>query len=128
MTYLLAPYKPVEVNDLLLAFPAQVQHLMPEPDTFEPAPQWEELANDWFRGDLLDLNLLPTVTLIAADHSPEDAWRHLRCIMGSFEPKHEDKVAAVGFLLGQWFRWAQWQTDRGVVKKVGEKKLVQACD
>jgi len=46
-----------------------------------------------------------------ADHglSPRDgvdlsgAMRALNAFMGSFEPKHEHKIAAAGYLIDQWF-------------------------
>jgi len=31
------------------------------------------------------------------------AMRALKAALGSFEPKHEHKMAAVGYMLSQWF-------------------------
>jgi hypothetical protein len=35
---------------------------------------------------------------------PAKAMRHLRAILGSFEPKHEHKEAGVAYLMSQWFK------------------------
>ena len=34
---------------------------------------------------------------------PVMAWRHVRCVMGSFEPQHRHKVAACAYLMSLWF-------------------------
>lgn len=31
------------------------------------------------------------------------AIRHLRCVIGSFQPKHEHKEAAAAYLMSLWF-------------------------
>ena len=44
---------------------------------------------------------------------PEDfrnaATKYLKAFMGSFEPKHEHKEAAVAFLLNEWFDDVEYQ-------------------
>ncbi len=95
--------EPVVVEDVLIAFPASVKHLMPEhdsiPEEFKNSygNKWVQLQRDWFYNGLngkfvpkegIDLNL---------------ALRHLSCIQGSFEPKHEHKEAAVAYLMSLWF-------------------------
>lgn len=32
-----------------------------------------------------------------------DAIRAIRAVLGSFQPKHEHKIAAVGWMIDQWF-------------------------
>lgn len=117
------PYVPVELTDVELAFPAHGLRLMPERGTFERKPDWEALAKNWFGNEVKDINLLGSLFMAEHDFDPEKAWRHLRAIMGSFEPKHEHKIEAVGFLLGTWFRWCQWTTEDGVQHEVGDKRL-----
>lgn len=34
---------------------------------------------------------------------PEQAWRHIRALMCSWEPKHEHKEAGVSYLMSQYF-------------------------
>lgn len=119
--FLAPPYLPVELTDVELAFPAHGLRLMPR--DIERKPQWEELANDWFGNRVADIGLLCSKFLVDNDGDAEKAWRHLRAIMGSFEPKHEQKIQAVGFLLGTWFRWGEWVTTEGVRKEVGDKRV-----
>lgn len=95
--------KPIEVDDVLLAFPADVRHLMPTyaeiPEEFHRwSNEWNEIAGTWFhRG------LNPDVKFYLRDGVDGDLMmRHLKCIMGSFQPKHEHKLAAVGYLLSLW--------------------------
>lgn len=102
------PFVPQEISDAQLIFPANVAHLMPPaekiPDEFRDPNEvrynkWGELFNSWFFGGI-DAN----VTL--DPHAGIDvnlAWRHLRAIAGSYEPKHEYKQAAVAYLLSLWF-------------------------
>ena len=97
--------RPIHVNNVDLAFPASVKHLMPD-DLDEIRRdkrldrKWERFAADWFfRGaeaSLLRLKAKPGVDKLMA-------LRHAYCILNSFEPKHEDKMAAVAYLLGEWF-------------------------
>lgn len=96
--------QPVPVDDVFLAFPASVVHLlMPAyadiPDEYKrdshPAVEFQQ---KWFFSGL------------KADEVPKakpgvdlnTALRHLRCIQGSYEPKHEHKMAAVAYLADKW--------------------------
>jgi hypothetical protein len=94
-----------EVTDIDMAFPVTVEHLMPEvPDDYR-APQWaSKLFSDWFYAGVSDLKLQPKKGV-----DPNKALRHIKTIMGSFEPKHEDKTAACEFLLDEWFQGAEWK-------------------
>lgn len=95
------------INDKLtkidVAFPANVSHLMPKwhelPEEFqrERHPMCE-IANRWFFSGLKGAKFKPR-----AGVDEDKALTHLRCIVGSFEPKHEHKIAAVGYLLNEWF-------------------------
>ena len=98
--------QPKEVDDLTLAFPARVTGtLLPEWDDLPVEFQQERspfcrLANALFAGRPLDefgdweLN---------DGIDPEALNRHIRACLGSFEPKHEHKIAGVGYLLSHWF-------------------------
>lgn len=82
-------------------FPARALNLMPklsEIPKYEGRRELEHLASTWFSKGLKDV----------AFHAKEGvpgaaALRQLKCIMGSFEPKHEHKIAAVAFLINEWF-------------------------
>jgi hypothetical protein len=61
--------------------------------------QWEKEASSWFfagvpadtpieAADGIDLNI---------------ALRHLGCVLASFEPKHEHKMAGAAYLMSLWF-------------------------
>ena len=62
-----------------------------------PGTEWNRLTSEWFfRG--LQGTLVPKDGIDAAV-----ARRHLAAIMGSWDPKHEHKTAAVAYLMSQWF-------------------------
>ena len=98
-----------EVFDLDIAFPANVSHLMP---AYEDIPRefkhgsgkWNRLVSDWFFCGLKNLQLVPKD---GTDQTK--ALRHIKAIIGSFEPKHEHKEAACAYLLSQWFSDATWE-------------------
>lgn len=102
-----APFDPVDVSDLELAFPAQVRQLMPAwkdipkefQDWFHATNKWQKFQSQWFFSGLpADFQIIPKKGI-----DPEKAFRHLTAIQGSFEPKHEHKAAAVSFLASLWF-------------------------
>lgn len=96
--------QPIEVSDLEVAFAADVSHLMPayaEIKDWARTPEAQPFIafqRTWFfqglAGDT-ELHLKPDINYTKA-------IRHLRCIQGSFEPKHEHKEAGVAWLLHQW--------------------------
>lgn len=95
---------PQDVEDLDLAFPASVGHLMPAQDSI-PAEfhnghtKWNRIVSDWFFSGLKDAQFIVQEGIDA-----DRALRHIRVIMGSFEPKHEHKESAVAYLLSLWFK------------------------
>lgn len=104
--------KPQPVTDAKLAFPASVSHLMPamedipiEFKRFDPRHKWLRFQGDWFFSGIQDLKITPK------DGIDElAAMRHLTCIQGSFEPKHEHKTAAVAYLASLWFKDVTYTT------------------
>ena len=103
----LGMYPIVAVSEVDIAFPASVSHLMPAyadiPRDFENAALWRRLFADLFFSGASDLKLQPRESVDASA-----AFRHIRCILGSYEPKHEHKSAAVAWLFSQWFVSATW--------------------
>lgn len=96
--------RPVPVSDVLLAFPADLSNLLPDwdeiPDEFKDSyNDWQRFANHWFgRG------LASTVEFWCKEGIDGDtAVRHLRAILGSYQPKHEHKLAGVAYLCSLWF-------------------------
>ena len=94
-----------EIDDATMAFPANVEHLMPKwqdiPGGFKNGnmrTEWNQLVSAWFFRGLSSLKLVP---MDGVDTSK--AMRHLSAIMRSYEPKHEHKEAAVAYLMSLWF-------------------------
>lgn len=93
-----------DISDIELAFPAQVSHLMPKwediPGEFKRhnGTKWNKIFSHWFFNGVKNLVMTPKDGI-----DSNKAFRHIRCIMGSFEPKHEHKEAAVAYLMSQWF-------------------------
>jgi len=99
------PFLPEVVQDVNIAFPASVGWLLPPvediPDEFgRQEGKWSDFFSDLFYAGISHLELYPEMT---GTVDPEVAWRHLSCILRSFEPKHEYKEAAFGFLCSLWF-------------------------
>ncbi len=101
--------KPTPVDDITLAFPASVSALMPPmediPEEFmRMHGKWNELTTCWFFRGVKDLELKPKEGI-----DQDVALRHIRAILGSYEPKHAHKEAAVAYLLSLWFDDAKWE-------------------
>jgi len=106
--------KPTPIDDALLAFPARVEHLMPlnEPDYkkeyregYSSRDTWGfKLFGDWFYSGLETLELKPKEGI-----DQQTALRHIRTVMGSFQPSHEDKTASCAWMFEHWFESAEWK-------------------
>lgn len=72
------------------------------------ARQWIHKVEDWFYKGITALKVT-----MKEDVDPDVALRHLRCIIGSFEPKHEHKTAGAAYLMSLWYH----RFDYTVVKK-----------
>jgi len=93
--------QPQPVDDVTMAFPANVVGkylpLREEiPERFENERKWEDLAATWFYSGLensptaregVDLN---------------QALRHLKTCLGSFQPEHNHKLRGVAWLMSLW--------------------------
>lgn len=100
--------QPTPVDRVTLAFPADVEHLMPDRDTCEDALEelpreerkgWIDFQRKWF------FDGLPADTKVDLKEGVDGqtAFEHLAAIQGSFQPKHEHKEAGVAFLASRWF-------------------------
>lgn len=102
---------PQKVDDLTLVFPADVRTLMPKhkdiPDAYPGMAKWIKFQQDWFYGGLEDVKFTPKEGI-----NPKDAWRHLKAIQGSFQPKHEHKEAAIAYLASLWFEDVKYTCKR----------------
>lgn len=107
-------FLPQQIDKAQQAFPARVSHLMPtnEPDYqsdyrkgYHSRDTWGfKLFNDWFYSGLTKLELIPKEGV-----DKNAAVVHIRTVMGSFEPSHEDKTASVAWMLEHWFESATWE-------------------
>src|SRR3990172_3759845 len=95
------PFLPQEIDDVTAAFPASVAQLMPPvekiPEEFKfwKGTRWNELMAKWFYSGLsISSKFYPREGI-----DTERALRHIRAILGSFQPKHEYKEASVAYLL-----------------------------
>lgn len=98
-----------DVSDIEMAFPANVSHLMPKmeeiPDEFTSSHgKWQQVFSDLFYRGLVDSKWIPKDGI-----DPEKAYRHLMCIVGSFEPSHQHKAAACAYLMSQWFEDVKYE-------------------
>lgn len=91
-----------EVSDLEIAFPADVMKFMPAmkdiPEEYPNAEKWDKLFSTWFYFGIKNATFTPK-----AGVDQVKALRAIKAIMGSFQPKHEHKTAAVAYLMSEWF-------------------------
>jgi len=94
--------QPTPVSDLQMAFPGSLGDLLPPeqqiPSEFwDGQTPWNQLTSRWFFHGLKGTFVpKPGIDL-------ELALRHIKTILGSFEPQHEHKEAAVAYLMSLWF-------------------------
>lgn len=102
--FLADPWTPQPISDVLMAFPAEVGNLLPDPlaipdEFWGSGNAWVEFANRWFNGGLPG----DTRAFMREGIDGNAAFRHLKAILGSYQPKHEHKLAGIGFLASKWF-------------------------
>jgi hypothetical protein len=95
--------RPIDVNDLDLAFGGDVKTLMPSydaiPDDFKRGSNpYVRFQQQWFYSGLKKEQIPAAKQGI----DQKKALRHLGAIQGSFQPKHEHKEAAVAYLASLW--------------------------
>lgn len=96
--------KPRTVQGVDIAFgPRNLAEFMPRKadiptEFYNGSTKWNQLFSDWFYSGLNGLDGL--IAKEGVDKSA--ALAHIRCIMGSFEPKHEDKEEACAYLFSIW--------------------------
>lgn len=100
--------KPSRVSDVELAFPAHGAQYTPLledlPEGFQMGNRgnlWIGFVERWFySGD-------PWVEFEVGDARQDvddlEAWRHLKVVLGTYETKHERKMAGGAYLMSRWF-------------------------
>lgn len=112
---------PIDVDDASVVFGGAggaLRRMLPPrdqlPEEFRRrSDPWCDVADRWFFNGLNASELRPKPGIDAAK-----ALRHLRTIMGSFEPKHEHKIGGVGFLMSRWFEPIEGTPGEGAAKEV----------
>ncbi|MDR6884875.1 hypothetical protein [Bacillus sp. 3255] len=94
---------PVDVNGLSIAFGGDMSKLLPAmsdiPKEFkEGRTKWNDLVGTWFYRGLKNTQFKPKDGI-----DKNKALRHVKAIMGSWEPKHEHKEAGCAYLLSEFF-------------------------
>lgn len=93
---------PHKMEDVDMAFgPRDVYSHLPgyKPEFYRLDNPWGKIASTWFRDGLpKGVKFHPKPGINA-----QDAFRHIRDVMGSFEPKHEHKIAGCAYLMSIWF-------------------------
>lgn len=121
---------PVEIDDVTLAFPANALEFMPAwediPDDFKQGNDWTRFANTWFNAGLSQRFSFQSVAIDDKRIDASKVYRQLRAIMGSYAPKHEHKIASVGYLASLWMEsmiYGRPDTPDDQLTALGEAKL-----
>lgn len=92
--------RPIKLKQIETAFGGRAMEILPRPHNipkeFHDGNKWTNLAENWFFGGL---HKMPAVKEGLDAH---DVQTNLQTALRSFEPKHEHKIAGVGFLMSQW--------------------------
>lgn len=96
--------EPKEVSGLNFAFPSKVIEL-------GLLPKWEDIPEEFRREDNR-WNTMANALFFGKAKLPEFkegikravAGKHIAACLRSYEPKHEHKMAGVGWLLSQWVK------------------------
>lgn len=106
--------KPQQLDGLDAAFGPRdgIRQLLPKweeiPEEFkqgtEHTNKWIKVLGDWFFAGI-------ELTNVVMKNGVERKWaiRHIGCIMHSFEPKHEHKIAGCAYLLSLWFETLEYK-------------------
>jgi len=101
--------KVVDISDASLAFPSDLDGIIPKyediPEEFKQSyggddkvKKCRDLFSTWFYRGLKTLELIPKEGV-----DKDKALRMIRCVMGSFSPKHEHKEAACAYMFHEFF-------------------------
>lgn len=102
--------KPIIVSGLDLAFGGKISDLLPKysdiPNEFKRGnTKWNKVVSDWFFCGLKECQWKPKDGI-----KTEDALRHVKAVMASWEPKHEHKEAGCAYLLSEFFEDVSYKT------------------
>ena len=101
---------PQEVSELDMVFGGKVMQLLPKyediPREFKQfsGTKWNNVIGDWFFSGLKNAKWTPKKGI-----NTNKALRHIKAVLGSWEPKHEHKEAGCAYLLSQFFEDVQYE-------------------
>lgn len=92
-----------EVTGLDLVFGGDMKKLLPAmteiPQEFQQGhTKWNKVVSDWFFYGLKNIQWKPRGGV-----DEDMALRHVKAVMGSWEPQHEHKEAGCAYLLSEFF-------------------------
>lgn len=91
-----------DVTKLDMAFGARAMEIMPAmkdiPKDFPNRRKWKEVMGHWFFCGIKNAKWTPKPGV-----DQGKALAAIRTVLGSFDPKHEHKEAAVAYMLSEWF-------------------------
>lgn len=98
-------WKPVPVNDVDIAFGGRTEELLPAQEDipkefWNHSNKWVKIVNDW---------MFNSGGLVGFDCEGKEGIdevagiRHIHCILKSFTPKHEHKIAGAAYLLSVFY-------------------------
>lgn len=93
--------QPKKLSGLDIAFSTDVSELMPPSiprEFYNYDNKYNKLVSGWFFKGLSKSQLK-----VKNGINQADAFGHMKAIMNSFEPSHEDKIASVAYLMNLWF-------------------------
>ena len=94
------PIKKMTKADIL--FPTKTMEMMPAykdiPEDFPNRAKYARAITLWFFQGADGMKFTPREGV-----NEMEALAHIACIINSFEPKHEHKVAGCAWLLNEWF-------------------------
>lgn len=100
-----------DIKDVSLAF-GDIKHMPKYASLPEAFRDWQyephcKAISSWFYGGATGapngLTIDGTTYTAKPDVDAKKALRAIKAVLGSWEPKHEHKIAACGYMLSQWF-------------------------
>ena len=97
------------VSGLEMTFGGDMKKLLPAmsdiPREFQMGhTKWNDLVSTWLFYGLKNCEWKPKEGI-----DTQQALRHIKAIMGSWEPKHEHKEAGCAYLLSEWFEDVKYE-------------------
>lgn len=92
-----------KISDADIAFgPKNLAEFLPTmgsipKEFFKDSNHWNKWVSKWF------FNGLDSYAVAVQDINFKQAHAHIKVILGSYEPKHEHKIAGCAYLASQWF-------------------------